>query len=454
MTRVLICDDDVAVTNYLMVFLMQTERFESEVVNDSRMVERLLEEQPFDLLLLDMDMPNVSGMDILRMVKEKGIQSRVIILTGVSDVELAVRSLKLGAFDYLTKPVDEEKLLEVMDAALEHSAIQSSIEQLPPQLKREDLANEAAFERFPSQDPETIRLLHQAERMASSDLDLLIWGERGVGKEHLARAIHRASPRRSEPFVAVDVSALDPERFPADFFGQARVWSGEREEHPGFVEEAGDGTIYLGQIERLTPPMQVRLKRLLQTNEFYRENSTQVRTSKVRLIASSTYDLSSESFRGRFLDDLRFHLMVNSLYVPPLRERKDDIPLLAEQYLTMEAEKIGKAMKGFADGYFDFLKQYHFPDNVQELRNIVQGSVVNSDGELVTIDSIPPYIRQKISSGPEKMDEHFEPRPLREVEREHSLRMIEFCGGDKDKAAEALGVERAQLEELIAPPVG
>lgn len=449
MKRVLICDDDVAVTNYLMVFLMQTERFESEVVNDSRMVERLLQEQQFDLLLLDMDMPNVSGMDILKIVRTREIPTKVIILTGVSDVELAVKSLKLGAYDYLSKPVDEEKLLEVMDAALEHSEIHHSIEQLPTQLKREDLANEAAFEHFPTQDAEMIRVLHQAERMAGSDLDLLIWGERGVGKESLARAIHRASPRRSEPLVAVEVSAQDPERFPADFFGQARVWSGEHEERPGFVEEAGNGTIYLGQVERLSPPMQVRVKRLLQTNEFYRENSTRMRTSQVRFIISSTYDLGSDRFSGHLLDDLRFHLLVNSIYIPPLRARKGDIPVLAEFYLQLAAQKVGKEVTGFTDEYFDFLMQYHFPDNVQQLRNLIQGSVVNSDDTVVTIDSIPPYIRQKMSAGPPKEAEAFQPRSLDEVMRDYATRTLAHFEADKAKAAVALGIAPERLEKIL-----
>ncbi len=449
MKRVLICDDDVAVTNYLMVFLMQTERFETEVVNDSRMVERLLEEQQFDLLLLDMDMPNVSGMDILKIVQKKAIPIKVIILTGVSDVELAVKSLKRGAFDYLSKPVDEEKLLEVMDAALEHSEIHHSIEQLPPQLKREDLTHEAAFERFPTQDAEMIRVLHQAERMAGSDLDLLIWGERGVGKENFARAIHQASPRHADPFVAVEVSAQDPERFPADFFGQARVWSGEHEERPGFVEEAGNGTIYLGQVERLSPPMQVRVKRLLQTNEFYRENSTRTRTSQVRFIISSTFDLGSDRFRGQLLDDLRFHLLVNSIYLPPLRERKGDIRLLAEFYLQMAVQKVGKEVTGFSDEYFDFLLQYHFPDNLQQLRNLIQGSVVNCEDTVVTIDSIPPYIRQKISTGPPKEAEAFQPCSLDQVIREYARRTVDHFEADMAKAAVTLGVDLDRLEEIL-----
>ncbi len=191
MEKILIVDDDVAVTNYLMVFLMQTGRFETLVVNDSRQVEDLLAKDSFGVILLDMDMPNVSGMDILKMMHQKGLSIPVIILTGVSDVDLAVKSLKLGAIDYLTKPVEDETLLEAIDTALEHRALHHSIDQLPPQLKREDLTHVDAFEQFPTQNPAMIRFLHQIEKMATSDLTVFIWGEPGP-----ARRCWRAPSRK------------------------------------------------------------------------------------------------------------------------------------------------------------------------------------------------------------------------------------------------------------------
>jgi two-component system response regulator HydG len=211
MKQLLIVDDDVAVTNYLMVFLMQTEKFETSVVNDSREVAPLLAEQTFDVMLLDMDMPNVSGLDVLKHLRAAGIDLPVIILTGVSDVDLAVRSLKLGAFDYLTKPVDEEKLLEVIDSALEHQALHHTIEQMPQQLKREDLKHKAAFDNFPTQHSETIRLLHQAEKMASSDLTIFIRGEIGSGKRETVRGDRggRGGPGRAAGPVLRAGAALE-----------------------------------------------------------------------------------------------------------------------------------------------------------------------------------------------------------------------------------------------------
>ena len=195
MNRVLIVDDDSAVTNHLKVFLMQTERYESAVVNDSRKAMEALAQAPFDAVLLDIDMPNLSGLDILQAVHDRGLGVAVVILTGVGDVDLAVRAMKLGAFDYLTKPVDEDTLLKVLDDAIEHKAIKQSISRLPADSKKEDLTHGEAFAQFPTHDPAMIRLFLEAEKMAAGDCCIFIWGERGTYKEMLARAIHSASPR-------------------------------------------------------------------------------------------------------------------------------------------------------------------------------------------------------------------------------------------------------------------
>jgi DNA-binding NtrC family response regulator len=449
MNRILIVDDDVAVTNYLMVFLMQTERFETTVVNDSREAPALLTPDAFDVVLLDMDMPNVTGMDILRIMHERGVQTPVIVLTGVSDVDLAVRAMKLAAFDYLTKPVDDDHLLQVIDSALEHRALRSSIEQLPPQLTRDGLAHRDAFDDVPAQNPAMIRLLHQAERMASGDLTIFLWGERGTGKEMLARAIHHASPRRDGPFVAVDAAAQDAAKFPADFFGQARIWSGAVEERAGFLEAAAGGTLYLGEIEYLTLPMQVRVKRVLQTGEYYRENSTRILKANARFIVTSSHDLTGDEFQETFSRDLLYHLMVNSVRVPPLRDHKEDIPLLAAAFLARALGKTGRAITGFDPDYFEFLARYDFPDNIQELRNIVEGSVVNAEGERITVESLPLFIRQKIATRGREVEAAFRPRRLDEVVREHVARTVEHYRGDRARAAEELGVATERVGEIL-----
>ncbi len=447
MKKILIVDDDVAVTNYFKVFLMQTGLFDSTVVNDSREVEGLLERESFDIVLLDMDMPNVSGMDILRAMRDKGDDTPVVVLTGVSDVNFAVKAMKQGAFDYLIKPIDDDKLLEVLDNALEHSILHRTISDLPTELTKKDLAYAKAFEYFPTQDQKMIRLFHQAENLASSDLNIFIWGESGTGKEALARAIHQASPRRDKPFVALEADSQTTESFPAFFFGQARDWSGTRKETPGLIDEVNKGTLFLNNVDALALPVQVRLKRAIQTGEYYREHSTRIRKVDVRIIVSSTKDLTKPEYADDFNRDLLYHLMVNSIEIPALRERSVDIPLLAELFMKEEAEKVGKKITDFEEEFLELITNYRFPDNVQELRTIVAGAVANAQHETISASSLPPYIRKKIEPG--EAAAAFQPRRIEEVVREHVGKTLDHFSGDHKRAAEALGITAKKLDKLL-----
>jgi len=447
MKKVLIVDDDVAVTNYFMVFLVQTGLFEPSVATDSREVEGILQRERFDIIMLDMDMPNVSGMDILRAMRAKGDPTPVVILTGVSDVDLAVRAMKLGAFDYLTKPVDDQNLLQVLENAIEHRTLHQSIDQLPKQLTRKDLAHQDAFAQFPTQDEGMIRLFHEAEKLAASDVSIFIWGESGTGKEALARAIHQASPRRGGPFVFVEVDSVDPDKFPAFFFGQAKDWRGSREETPGLLEQANHGTLFLNNIGDLSLPSQVKLKRLIQTGEYYSESSTIVRTADVRMIVSSKRDLTHPEYARTFSRDLLYHLMINSIRIPPLRERPGDIPLLADLFLKEEIVRVGKEIHGFSEGCLELLQKYAYPDNVQELRTIVAGAAAKEETDTITADSLPSHVTERTERPDEEM---FHPKKLDEVVREHVRLTLAYFGQQREAAARVLGITQAELDRLIA----
>jgi len=450
MNKVLIVDDDIAVTNHLKVFMMQTERYESAVINDSRKVLDTLRGEPFDAVLLDMDMPNVSGIDILQAVHDQSLGAAVVILTGVGDVELAVRAMKLGAFDYLTKPVDEDTLLKVLDDAIQHKVIRQSISRLPARLSREDLTYGEAFAQFPTQDSALIRCFHEAERMAAGDSCIFIWGERGTYKEMLARAIHNASPRRSGPFVSVDVAAREPDLFAAEFFGQGRDWSGSRGESPGLVEQAVGGTLFLDEIDLLSIPVQVRLRRLIQAGDFYRENSTKAIAADVRIIAASHLDLTQEYYKKLFSRDLLYHLMTNSLRIPALHERPGDIVLLADYFLKGEAKALGKKIAGFSPELLGLLEQYEFPDNVRELKNIIEQAVGAERGEVLTVDSLPSHMREMLTQSLDDKAEGFRPRKLADIQREHVAKMLVFFEGDRAKAAEALGMDEEEMEAVLS----
>ncbi|MCP5069359.1 MAG: sigma-54-dependent Fis family transcriptional regulator [bacterium] len=448
MRKLLMVDDDVAVTNHLMVFLMQTELYEPTVTNDSRNVAELLENEQFDVILLDMDMPNITGMDILKHMKEHEITTPVIILTGVNDAELAVKSLKLGAYDYITKPVDNDYLLDVLDKAIQHGSLDVTINELPEELKREDLTHEEAFSNLPTNDENMIRILHQAEKMAPGDLSIFIIGDRGTGKGSLARAIHKASTRRDGPFITVDVHALDPDRFTALFFGQVRDYGNGPEESIGFLDEASGGTLFLINIEDMPLPDQRRLNQVIKTHEFYRESSTHPQTVDLRLIAASHHDLSEERYKDRFSRELLYHLMVHSIKLPSLSERVDDIPVIAEHFLRQQAVQLGRTAKTIDPEFTSLLQRYAFPGNLQELRDIVATALLNEEGDSIGIDSLSPYLREIIIKGGRHHSD-FQPHKLANLIRGHCLATLAWCDDDRVEAALSLGIDTSELERII-----
>jgi DNA-binding NtrC family response regulator len=318
---------------------------------------------------------------------------------------------------------------------------------MPKTLSRDDLDNEIAFEHLPTQDSEIIHMFHQAEQMAEGDLSIFIWGERGTGKESLARAIHNVSSRADGPFVAVDSASHAPEEFSSELFGRVRDWSGKSKEIPGFLEAASGGTLFIDNIENMSLPVQVRLKRVIQTNEYYRDTSTEILRCDVRFIVASTHDLTSSRYRESFSRDLLYHLMINSIRISPLRDRADDIPLLAEHFLREEVEKTGKDITGFSDELLELLKQYNYPDNVQELKNIIACAIVNTDGEILKRDSLSPYIRERIIPG--ELSGDFVPMKLRDRITDYVKETVEYCGGDRKNAAKLLDIEIDRLDELI-----
>jgi DNA-binding NtrC family response regulator len=447
MRKLLIVDDDAAVTNYLMVFLIQTGMYEPTVVNESKTVPDVLAKEQFDAMLLDMDMPHLSGMDIIKYISERQLDLPVVVLTGVNDVELAVQSLKLGVFDYLTKPVDDDHLLEVIERAIEHSTTRDSIKELPMQLKLEDLDHREAFAHLRSRSPAMIRLFHQAEKMAAGDLCVFIFGERGTGKMSLARAIHQASPRRGGPFVSVDAAAHDMEKFPKEFFG-VNPEEEEKAQRPGFLEEADRGTLFINNIELLPLPVQIRLDRVIEHKEFYRESSPRIHRIDVRVIVASLHDLTGEEYEESFSRDLLYHLIVNSLHLPPLRERREDIPIIANDILHREAKRMRRKLSGFTKEFMELLLNYEFPGNVQELNDIVATSVINTESGLIGTDSLAHYMRDILTLGRRSLIS-FRPRKLKDVVRDHVGKTVLYVGGDRLRAAAELGINTEDINRIL-----
>ncbi len=444
MKKILAIDDDQAVLNYLNIMLLQTGAYAiTPLVNSSRAFHEL-KSNNYDLLLLDMDMPDVSGLDILKHIKEKGIDIETIVLTGVEDVELAVSAMKLGAFDYLTKPVDNDQLLKVISTVLENRRERGATA-AEATLSREQLQFKEAFQGIVSQNAEMIRIFQMVEKMAQPDNSILIWGESGTGKELIAKAIHRISRRRDENFVAVNAGTFANELFSSEFFGHDKgAFTGAHAAKKGFLEAADKGTLFLDEIGELSLPIQVKLLRVLQEGEFFRLGSTKNQKVDVRIIAATNKDLLSEMKKGNFRKDLFYRLNMSSVYLPPLRERKGDIPLLCQHFLSKFSEQNQKSIVKISEPALRLLNRYDYPGNVRELMNIINSAIIiESAGELQK-KSLPHYflensnLREDVRAGSPLL-------PLSEIEKEQIKKVLQHTGGNKSQAAKILGISRVNL---------
>jgi DNA-binding NtrC family response regulator len=445
MSRILILDDDKAVLNCFFVLLTQAQRFVVEVLSDSTRAFETLAGGNFDLVLLDMDMPEVSGMQVLKHVGQHHPDLEVVVITGVGDVELAVEAMKLGAYDYLCKPVDADRLVTCIDRALERSRMRDELRRLREQVTAQGLRSKEAFRDFVTQDANTLRIIGKVEQIARSENNVLIWGESGTGKELVARAIHQIGCRADKPFIAVNAPAFASALFDSQFFGHERgAFTGADSAKQGLFEEADGGTLFLDEIGDIELPVQSKLLRVLQSGEYFRLGSTKKRGADVRIIAATNKDLDLEIEEGRFRRDLYYRLNISSVFLPPLRERKGDVELLSYCFLDKYCRANGKEIHAIADAVMELLEGYDFPGNVRELENIVAGAVVLESSDVLGLHTLPPYLRQATAAHDTRVPREVQ-RTLADVEAEHVRAVIEHTRGNRTAAARILGISRVGL---------
>ena len=445
MNNILVVDDDAAILNYLNLFLLQTGRFKIKTVQDSTQVFRILENETFDIILLDMDMPNVTGIDVLNYIKKEDVDIIPVVLTGVEDVDLAISAMKSGTFDYLLKPIEEEKLLQVLDSALMNMDIKRTKSDSDKTASRKSLKHSGVFKEIVTSDPEMMKIFKLVEQLSVTDNSILIWGESGTGKELIAKAIHNISERRDKKFIAVNAGAFANELFSSEFFGHAKgSFTGAVSEKKGFLEEAAGGTLFLDEIGELSLSIQVKLLRVLQEEEFYRIGSTENIRSDVRIIAATNKNLFDEIKKGSFRKDLFFRLNINSIYLPALNERTGDIPILANHFLKVFNKKYGKNISRISAKVMNLLKNYYYPGNIRELMNIINSSTIIETGEELGKNSLPNYFLKSAKHSYTGSD-GLELKSIREVEKEHIKKILEHTGGNRTRASEILGISRVNL---------
>ena len=443
---VLVVDDDRGHRTMLKTLLSGWNYTVSEADDGAGAIE-MARETPFDLVLMDIRMVTVSGLEALSEIKAHNPAIPIIIMTAYSSVETAVEALKKGAYDYLTKPLDFDVLRLTMERAMDHTHLKEE-----NRLLKESLGEKFDRQNIIGNSPGMVRLFETIAQVAPSEATVLITGESGTGKELIAGAIHYNSERKMGPFVKVNCAALTETLLESELFGHEKgAFTGAHRRKEGQFSLADHGSLFLDEVSEMPLSMQVKLLRVIQEREFARVGGEEVIRVDVRLIAATNKDLAEEIAAGRFREDLFYRLNVVTLHMPPLRERRDDIPLLAQHFLKTFAEKNRKAIKGYTPRSMDHLLRYDWPGNVRELMNAVERMVVLSRADYVDESDLPPAIVEQVGAAPPQLPAQALPAdlPLEEVEKASILQTLESAGGNKSEAARRLGITRRTLHKKL-----
>jgi two-component system response regulator HydG len=403
-------------------------------------------EHPFDAVLLDIRMAGMGGLEALKRIKEHNPAVPVVIMTAYSSVETAVEALKTGAYDYLTKPLDLDVLRLTLDRVLDHMRLATENEALRLKLGKNVGGPEIIGKSQSMRD-----LFAMINMVAPTEATVLITGESGTGKELVARAVHAGSPRAQGPLVAVNCAALSETLLESELFGHEKgAFTGAERRREGRFMAADKGSIFLDEIGEIAQTIQAKLLRVIQEREIQRVGGDRPVGVDVRILAATNRDLKKEVEAGRFREDLYYRLNVVTLTVPPLRDRPEDVPLLAQHFLTRFAEKNRKRIKAFTPAAMEALVRGAWPGNVRELENAVERAVILSVGEYITERELPQLVEnQKEASASSDNLTALAGMPLGDVEREVILATLREVGGNKSEAARVLGITRATLHKKL-----
>ncbi len=438
--RVLVVDDEPSLRGLLQDAL-GNRGFTVSTAADGQEGLDLLRAQAFDVVLLDLRMPRLNGLGLLRKMKEEEMEPEVLILTGKGDLDTAIEAMKLGAFDYLTKPCRPNEMEVVIRKAFDRRQLARENRAL-----RRMVAQREAAPTLIAQSAAMRQVLADVDKVAAADRPVLILGESGTGKELIARAIVHQSERGGKAFLAVNCGAFQDELLESELFGHEKgAFTGAVAQRHGLFEVAHGGTLLLDEVGEMSTAMQAKLLRVLEEGEIRRVGSARVQKVDVRVIAATNRDLGQEVHAGRFRKDLFYRLHVLTLTLPPLRERLDDIPLLIAHFMGRLARR--RPPKRLSEEALELLTRYHWPGNIRELENLVERLVVFSDNEVIVPADLPPAIRAP--APPAGGQAASELQPLEAVERQYVAMVLARCGGNKRQAARVLGIDVKTLAAKI-----
>ena len=441
---ILIVDDEKNIRNGL-AMAMELEGYESLTAEDGASAWALMGKKDVDLVITDLRMPNLSGEQLLQKITSAYPRLPVIILTGHGTIETAVDAMRRGAIDFFTKPVELDRLSLVVKKALSTTDLYAEHEKLKAEVATLKARNR--YDRIVGKSQKMVALMETVAQVAPTRASVLITGESGVGKELVADALHELGTRSKGPFIKVHCAALSESLLESELFGHEKgSFTGAIAQKKGRFELADGGTIFLDEIGEINATIQVKLLRVLQEKEFERVGGEKPIQVDVRIVCATNRDLLKEIEKGNFREDLYYRLNVVHLNVPPLRERKDDIPLLMTTFLSQFNKENEKGLEGFSNGAKKALLSYEWPGNIRELRNCIESAVVLSRSSVIEVEDLPPSVRLADRSSQLSLDVGI---TLAEAEKHLIMSTLVMCGGNKTRAAEVLGIGRKTLHRKL-----
>lgn len=452
--KILIIDDEPAVCKGCRLALSD-ENHLVEICMTGREGMDWVREGDHDVILLDMKLPDLEGMEILRAIHQSKPGVMAIVMTGYSTIQNAVEAMKLGAFDYLPKPFTDDQLILTVRRAIEKKRLVE--ENL---FLRKEFINRFSFENIIGESPKILSVFEQIEKVAPTDSTVLLYGESGTGKELFAGAVHARSQRSYRQFIAVDCSTLSPGLLESELFGHVRgAFTGAVRDKEGIFEMASGGTLFMDDVTNLSLEIQGKLLRVLEIGEYKPVGASHFQKTDVRIIAATNRDLKAMVEDGQFREDLFYRLNVFPIYLPPLRERKDDIPRLAYHFLRHFCKKTGKRIEGFSDEALESLIHYDWPGNVRQLKNVVERLVIIADDPKLDLFHLLDQLQQKQSwkghPVPESLKElnvakkHLLEETFGQIQKAFLIKALRASNGNITRAAERVGMQRPNFYALL-----
>ena len=437
--KVLIAEDEEITLKHL-VNGLQKEGYQAVGTRNGADALGEIDKDHFDLLIADIRMPGMTGIELLEKIKERQLEAEVIIITGYGSIGSVVTAMKKGAYDYVTKPFNLDELLIKVGKIREQKA-----------LKKENLALKAFAGldrkvRIIAKSEPMNNILSVIEGMKDADCNVLLTGETGVGKSLLAKIIHFTSRRQERPFLSINCATLTEELLASELFGHEKgAFTGAVKTKQGLVEIADTGTLFLDEIADMAPNLQAKLLKVIEEGEFYRVGGTRPINVDVRFLAATNQNVRTVVAEGRFREDLYYRLNIMEIFIPPLRDRRDDIIPLCNYFLEKHLPKSHKKITGFTKDAVQVLMHYSFPGNVRELENIIERAIIIEKGPLITPESLPQTIKmfQIETIEPDRV------KTIDELNREYAEKVVDLFGGNKSKAAEVLGISRTSLWRIL-----